>query len=58
MDMYQIATCILLPLALSAGYAFRKHNEELMEREREERKEYYRFVKENWMYLDGGDDDE
>lgn len=58
MDIYQIAMCILLPIALSAGYAFRKHNEELMGHEREEQEEYYKFVKENWMYLDGGDDDE
>lgn len=58
MSMYQIAICILLPIALSAGYAFKKHNEELMEHEREGQEEYYLFVKENWMYLDGGDDDE
>lgn len=58
MSMYQIAICILLPIALSAGYAFKKHNEELLEHEREEQEECYKFVKENWMYLDGGDDDE
>lgn len=58
MDIYQIAMCILLPIALSAGYAFRKHNEELRGHEREEQEEYYKFVKENWMYLDGGDDNE
>ena len=50
--------CILLPIALAMGYAFKKHNEELLEHEREEQEEYYQFVKENWMYLDGGDDDE
>ena len=58
MDIYQIAMCILLPIALSMGYAFRKHNEELQEHDREEQEEYYKFVKENWMYLDGGDDNE
>lgn len=58
MDIYQIAMCILLPIALFVGYAFRKHNKELMEYDKEEQEECYKFVKENWMYLDGGDDNE
>ena len=36
MTIFEITTIILLPLALSAGYAFKKHNEELLEQEREE----------------------
>lgn len=52
MIAYEIATIILLPLALSMGYAFKKHNEELLEQEREERKKYYQYVKENWIYID------
>ena len=57
MTPYEIAMIILIPIALSAGYAFRKHNEELLEQEREEQKKYYQYVKENWMYLNGGDED-
>ena len=53
MTIFEITTIILLPLALSMGYAFKKHNEELLEQEREEQKEYYQYVKENWMYLKG-----
>ena len=55
MTIFEITTIILLPLALSAAYAFKKHNEELLEQEREEQKKYYQYVKENWMYLNGGD---
>ena len=58
MTAYEIATLILIPLALSMGYAFKKHNEELLKQEREEQKTYYQYVKENWMYLNGGDDNE
>ena len=54
MTIFEITTIILLPFALSMGYAFKKHNEELLEQEREEQKEYYQYVKENWMYLKGG----
>ena len=57
MTIFEITTIILLPIALSMGYAFKKHNEELLEQEREERKNYYQYVKENWMYLKGGDDE-
>ena len=57
MTAYEIATIILIPLALSMGYAFKKHNEEILEHEREEQKNYYQYVKENWMYLEGGDDE-
>lgn len=56
MTIFEIAMIIILPIALSAGYAFKKHNEELLEQEREEQKKYYQYVKENWMYLKGGDD--
>ena len=38
MTAYEIATIILIPLALSMGYAFKKHNEELLEQEKEEQK--------------------
>lgn len=57
MTAYEIATIILIPLALSMAYAFKQHNEELLKKEREEQKKYYQFVKENWMYLKGGDDE-
>ena len=57
MTPYEIAMIILIPIALSARYAFKKHNEELSEQEREEQREYYQYVKENWMYLKGGDDE-
>ena len=57
MTPYEIAMIILIPIALSAAYEFKKHNEELLEQEREEQREYYQYVKENWMYLKGGDDE-
>ena len=57
MTIFEITTIILLPLALSMAYAFKKHNEELLKKEREEQSEYYQYVKENWMYLKGGDDE-
>ena len=57
MTPYEIMMIILIPIALSAAYAFKKHNDELLEQEREEQREYYQFVKENWMYLKGGDDE-
>lgn len=57
MTIFEITTIILLPIALSMGYAFKKHNEELLEQEREEQREYYQYVKENWMYLKGDDDE-
>lgn len=57
MTPYEIAMIILIPIALSARYAFKKHNEELSEQEREEQKKYYQYVKNNWMYLKGGDDE-
>ena len=56
MTAYEIATIILVPLALSMSYAFKKHNEELLKQEREEQKKYYQYVKENWMYLNGDDE--
>lgn len=57
MTPYEIMMIILIPIALSAGYAFKKHNEELLEHQRDEQREYYQYVKENWMYLKGGDDE-
>ena len=57
MTIFEITTIILLPLALSMGYVFKKHNEELLKHQREEQKKYYQYVKENWMYLKGGDDE-
>lgn len=57
MTIFEITTIILLPFALSMGYAFKKHNEELLKHQREEQKKYYQYVKENWMYLKGGDDE-
>ena len=51
MTIFEITTVILLLFALSIAY------EELLEQEREEQKEYYQYVKENWMYLKGGDDE-
>ena len=57
MTIFEITTVILLPIALSMGYAFKKHNEKLLEQEREEQKNYYQYVKENWMYLKGSDDE-
>ena len=48
---------IMIPIALSARYAFKKHNEELLEQERKEQKKHYQYVKENWMYLKGSDDE-
>lgn len=57
MTLYEIAAIILTPLALSMAYAFKQHNEELLKKEREEQNEYYQFVKTNWMYLKGGDDE-
>ena len=55
MTIFEITTIILVPIALSMAYAFKKHNEELQEHEREEQKKYYQYVKENWMYLKGDD---
>ena len=52
MTIFEITTIILLPIALSMAYAFKKHNEELQEQERKEQKNYYQYVKENWMYID------
>lgn len=57
MTPYEIATIILVPLALSMGYAFKKHNEDLLKYQREEQQRYYQFVKNNWMYLNGGDEE-
>lgn len=57
MTIFEITTIILLPFALSMAYAFKKHNEELLKKEKEEQKTYYQYVKENWMYLKGGDDE-
>lgn len=58
MTMFEITTIILLPIALSMAYAFKKHNEELLKHQREEQKKYYQYVKENWMYLNGGEENE
>ena len=57
MTPYEIAMIILIPIVLSAGYVFKKHNEELLKQERITEKKYYQYVKENWMYLNGGDDE-
>lgn len=57
MTMFEIAMIILIPIALSMGYVFKKHNEGLMKYQNEEQKKYYQYVKENWMYLKGGDDE-
>lgn len=57
MTAYEIATIILLPLALSMAYAFKKHNEELLKKDKEEQKKYYQYIKENWMYLKWSDDE-
>ena len=57
MTIFEITTIILLPITLSAAYAFKKHNDVLLKQEREEQKKYYQYVKENWMYLNGGDDE-
>lgn len=60
MTPYEIMMIILIPITLSAAYAFKKHNDELLEQEREEQREYYQFVKENWMYInnDNGGENE
>ena len=60
MTPYEIMMIILIPITLSAAYAFKKHNDELLEQEREEQHEYYQFVKENWMYInnDNGGENE
>lgn len=57
MTIFEITTIILLPFALSMAYAFKKHNKELLKKDKEEQKKYYQYVKENWMYLKGGDDE-
>ena len=57
MTIFEITTIILLPFALSMGYAFKKHNEELLKKDKEAQKKYYLYVKENWIYLKGGDDE-
>ena len=57
MTIFEITTIILVQIALSMAYVFKKHNEELQEHEREEQKKYYQYVKENWMYLKGSDDE-
>lgn len=57
MTAYEIAAIILMPLALSMGYAFKKHNDDLMKYEKDWQKKYYQYVKENWMYLKGDDDE-
>ena len=56
MTIFEIATIILLPIALSAAYAFKKHNEELLEQEREEQRKYYEYVKHNWMYINNDEE--
>ena len=60
MTPYEIMMIILIPITLSAAYAFKKHNDELLEQEGEEQREYYQFVKENWMYInnDNGGENE
>ena len=57
MTPYEITITILIPITLSASYVFKKHNEEQLEQERKEQKKYYQYVKENWMYLKGGNDE-
>ena len=57
MTIFEITTIILVPLALTMGYAFKKHNEELLKKDKEAQKTYYQYVKENWMYLKGSDDE-
>ena len=44
MTIFEITTIILLPFALSMGYAFKKHNEELLKKDKEEQKKYYQYV--------------
>ena len=34
MTIFEITTIILLPIALTMAYAFKKHNEELLKKER------------------------
>ena len=48
MTIFEITTIILLPIALTMGYVFKKHNESLLRRQ----KKYYQYAKENWMYID------
>ena len=57
MTIFESTTIILLPIALSMCYASKKHNEELLKKEREEQREHYQYVKENWMYLKGGNNE-
>ena len=57
MTIFEITTIILLPITLTMGYVFKKHNESLLRWQREEQKENYQYVKKNWMYLNGGDDE-
>ena len=52
MTIFEITTIILVPIALSMAYAFKKHNEELLKKDKEEQKNYYQYVTENWMYID------
>lgn len=56
MTIFEITTIILLPIALSAAYAFKKHNKSLMKYQTEEQKEYYQYVKENWMYINNDEE--
>ena len=57
MTPYEIMMIILIPITLSATYAFKKHNDELLAQDKEEQKKYYQYIKENWMYLEGGNDE-
>ena len=57
MSIFEITTIILLSLALSMTYVFKSITKELLKQERDEQKKYYQYVKENWMYLKGGDDE-
>lgn len=56
MTPYEIAMIILIPIALSVRYAFKKHNDSLMKHKNEEQREYYEYVKRNWMYINNDEE--
>lgn len=56
MTIFEITMIILLPIALSMSYAFKKHNDSLMKYQNEEQREYYEYVKHNWMYINNDEE--
>ena len=55
-DVLDIAIIILSVCAIIVHIAFKNHNENLMQYEKDWQKKYYQYVKENWMFMNNNFD--